>query len=37
MIAIDTNLLIYAHRAEIWSHDTAFVRIPGLAVIDPLA
>jgi uncharacterized protein len=23
--------------AEIWSHDTAFVRIPGLAVIDPLA
>lgn len=23
--------------AEIWSHDAAFVRIPGLAVIDPLA
>lgn len=23
--------------SEIWSHDAAFVRIPGLAVIDPLA
>ena len=23
--------------AEIWSHDAAFVRIPGLAVVDPLA
>jgi len=22
---------------EMWSHDAAFVRIPGLAVVDPLA
>lgn len=23
--------------AELWSHDAAFVRIPGLAIVDPLS
>ena len=37
MIAIDTNLLVYAHRSEVlWSADRDFSRFPKLAVANPL-
>lgn len=31
MIAVDTNILVYAHRAESAFHDAAYARIQGLA------
>jgi uncharacterized protein len=35
---LQIGLTALEHGAsEIWSHDAAFARIPGLAVIDPLA
>ena len=31
MIAVDTNVLVYAHRAEVLEHDTAVELLRGLA------
>ena len=36
MIALDTNLLVYAHRADLWSADRDFNRFGDLAVRNPL-
>jgi hypothetical protein len=37
VIAVDTNLLIYAHRAACKEHAAAFIALPGLKVSDPLS
>jgi predicted nucleic acid-binding protein len=40
VIAVDTNILVYAHREhcvkELWSADRDFGRFPNLAVVNPL-
>ena len=36
MIAVDTNVLVYAHREDAQWHDTSYVRLAELAEPDPV-
>ncbi len=36
MIAVDTNILLYAHRADCPQHDTALVAVTDLAEGEPV-